>query len=54
MESTLETTIVIGTGGQLVVTVPKQVAKLFGVGSGTKVNWSYNQQERKMIGEVKI
>ena len=35
----VETTICIGTSGQLLTTIPKQIAQLYGIGKGTKVRW---------------
>jgi hypothetical protein len=48
----VETTICLGTKGQLLTTIPKQIAHLYGIGKGTKVRW--NKGNGKLIGEVII
>ena len=49
-----ETTIAEGSHGQLLVTFPKQVAEVEGIGKGTKVRWTRNRRTGKIIGEVLI
>lgn len=47
-----ETTIAQGTHGQLLVTVPKQIATAAGVGKGTKVRWRIDRKRMRIYGEV--
>ncbi len=48
----VETTIAEGSHGQLLVTIPKQVAKYVGITKGHKVKWY--PENGKMVGEVEI
>ena len=47
-----ETTIAMGSHGQLLVTVPKQVAQVDGFGKGTKVVWRRDRKRGRIVGEV--
>ena len=48
----VKTTIAEGSHGQLFVTVPKQVASLFGVKKGNKVMWKF--KNKKIVGELMV
>ena len=50
----IETTIAEGTHGQLLVTVPKSAAKMWGFGKGTKIEWTIDKRTRKPVGRVII
>jgi hypothetical protein len=47
-----ETTIAKGSHGQLLVTVPKQMAESLGIGKGHKVCWHCDMKSRRVFGEV--
>lgn len=48
------TTISVGSNGQLLVTFPKSVAKIWGIGKGTKIIWKIDEKTGKPIGKVII
>lgn len=47
-----ETTIAEGSHGQLLVTIPKQMAQSLGIGKGNKVRWHGDMKSRRVFGEV--
>ena len=46
------TTIAEGTNGQLLVTVPKQVAMIEGIRKGSKIRWFRDEKNGILMGEV--
>ena len=47
------TKICEGSNGQLLVTVPKQWAKIEGFGRGSTIIWKRDRKTGKIIGEVR-
>jgi len=48
------TTISIKSNGQLILTFPKSIAKIYGIRKGTKVMWSIDKKTGKPVGRVVI
>ena len=46
------TTIAETTNGQLLVTVPKGLARLKGIGKGAKIRWLLDEESGQAVGKV--